>query len=69
MIRRAMAILLIAGGALGTQGTALGWSGEAVAVSFINASTPTRCAEEDNIHVKLLGPGVGTFRILSLIHI
>ena len=35
----------------------------AVAVDFVNASRPTRCAEEDNVYVKLLGPGVTSFRI------
>ncbi len=36
---------------------------ESVAVDFVNASRPTRCAEEDNVYVKLLGPGVGAWRI------
>ena len=34
-----------------------------VAVEFVNASRTTRCAEEDNVYVKLLGPGVTRFRI------
>ena len=35
----------------------------AVAVDFVNASRATRCAEEDNVYVKLLGPGVTSFRV------
>jgi hypothetical protein len=35
----------------------------AVAVEFVNASKPTRCAEEDNIYVKVLGAGITAFRI------
>ena len=30
----------------------------AVAVDFVNASRTTRCAEEDNVYVKILGAGV-----------
>ena len=35
----------------------------AVAVDFVNASKPTRCAEEDNVYVKVMGPGISAFRI------
>ena len=63
MIRRALAIFLLAAGAAGNLACARAWAGEPVAVSVVNASRPTRCAEEDNIHVKLLGPGVGRFVI------
>src|SRR6185436_8759272 len=28
-----------------------------------NASRPTRCAEEDNVYVKLVAPGVTSFRV------
>ena len=35
----------------------------AVAVDFVNASKPTRCAEEDNVYVKVLGAGITAFRI------
>ena len=35
----------------------------AVAVEFVNASRVTRCAEEDNVYVKLLGPRVTSFRV------
>jgi hypothetical protein len=34
-----------------------------VAVDFVNASRATRCSEEDNVYVKLLGSGVTSFRI------
>ena len=37
----------------------------AVAVDFVNASRATRCAEEDNVYVKVLGPRVASFRILA----
>jgi len=63
MIRRALAIFLLAAGAAGNLACARVWAGEPVAVSVVNASRPTRCAEEDNVHVKLLGPGVGRFVI------
>ena len=35
----------------------------AVAVDFVNASRATRCAEEDNVTVKVLGNGIASFRI------
>lgn len=35
----------------------------AVAVDFVNASRATRCAEEDNVYVKVLGAGIAYFRI------
>lgn len=35
----------------------------AVAVEFVNVSRATRCAEEDNVNVKLLGDGIASFRI------
>ena len=34
-----------------------------VAVDIVNASRATRCAEEDNVYVKLLAAGVTSFRI------
>jgi hypothetical protein len=34
-----------------------------VAVDVVNASRPTRCAEEDNVYVKLIGDGIAGFRI------
>jgi hypothetical protein len=36
---------------------------EPVAVDFLNASYATRCAEEDNVYVKLQAAGVTSFRI------
>ncbi len=38
-------------------------AGAAVAVDFVNASRPTRCAEEDNVYVKLQGGQIAAFRI------
>jgi hypothetical protein len=35
----------------------------AVSVNFVNASKATRCAEEDNVYVKLLGADVTSFRL------
>ena len=35
----------------------------ATSVDFVNASRPTRCAEEDNVYVKLEGPDISAFRI------
>jgi len=44
-----------------------GWSGwvaaAPLAVDFANASRVTRCAEEDNVYVKLSAPAVDSFRI------
>ncbi len=34
-----------------------------VSVEFINASRPVRCAEEDNVYVKIAGHGITSFRI------
>jgi hypothetical protein len=52
----ALACLLasVAGAARGQQ---------PVTIDAINASRPTRCAEEDNVYVKLRSPLVRTFRI------
>ena len=35
----------------------------ATSVDFVNDSRPTRCAEEDNVYVKLTGPAISRFRI------
>ena len=35
----------------------------AMRVQFIDASKPTRCAEEDNVYVKLEGAGVRSFSL------
>ena len=44
-------------------GFALHCAAAAIPVDFVNASRATRCAEEDNVYVKLLGPRVAAFRI------
>jgi hypothetical protein len=36
---------------------------EPVAVELVNASHPTRCAEEDNVYVKLVGADITGFRL------
>lgn len=36
-----------------------------VQAEFINASQPTRCAEEDNVYVKVVGKGISAFRIVA----
>lgn len=38
-------------------------AGAPVPVDVIDASRPTRCAEEDNVYVKLQAPGITAFRI------
>jgi hypothetical protein len=41
-----------------------GWVAAApVAVDFVNASRATRCAEEDNVYVKVQAAGIASFRI------
>ena len=57
MKRTALAALLCLAGLVAHCAAA------AVAVDFVNASRPTRCAEEDNIYVKLMAPGVTSFRV------
>ncbi|HYF58651.1 MAG TPA: hypothetical protein VEA81_06810 [Burkholderiaceae bacterium] len=59
MIRGARAALLalalpVAAGAAGP-----------VPVDFVDASRPTRCAEEDNVYVRIEGPDVSSFRIVA----
>jgi hypothetical protein len=56
-----MRVLLAVGACLGAVPVLA--AGAAVAVDFVNASRPTRCAEEDNVYVKLLGNGIAAFRI------
>jgi hypothetical protein len=38
-------------------------SSVATSVDFVNASRPTRCAEEDNVYVTLAGPEINAFRV------
>jgi len=59
--RRAMAGLALAA----LAGTALPGAAEPLAVDFVNASVVTRCAEEDNVYVKLEAPAIGAFRIVA----
>jgi hypothetical protein len=58
-MRRAVAIALLV---LAVGGC---WQCDAarVPVEFVNASRATRCAEEDNVYVKVLAAGVASFRI------
>lgn len=48
-----------------TLDSATASAAEEVAIDFINASVPTRCAEEDNVYVKLQETGIHTFRITA----
>lgn len=57
MKRTALAVLVCLAGLVAQCAAA------AVAVDFVNASRATRCAEEDNVYVKLLGSGITSFRI------
>ena len=56
MKRALLALLCLAG-------LAAHCAAAAVAVNFVNASRATRCAEEDNVYIKLLGAAVTSFRI------
>jgi len=56
---RALALLLCLAGSVAPCAAA------AVAVDFVNASRATRCAEEDNVYVKVMGSGVTSFRIVA----
>jgi hypothetical protein len=60
-LRPAAALLALAL-ALGAAASA---AAKQVAVDFVNASTATRCAEEDNVYVKVQGPGIASFRIVA----
>jgi hypothetical protein len=46
-------------------GLALCGGAAAAPVGVENASRPTRCAEEDNVYVKLAEPGIAGFRIVA----
>ncbi len=58
-----------AGPDAGTAGPDAGMArvdaGATAAVAFVDASRPTRCAEEDNVHVQLIGEGITRFRIVA----
>lgn len=62
--RMLAAALLAAGMAAGCAPGAHG-PGGALHAEFTNASQPTRCAEEDNVYVKVSGQGIGAFRIVA----
>ena len=57
-----MVALALAACAFAVASAALG-AGSPVAVDFVDAGRPTRCAEEDNVYVQLRAPGVAAFRI------
>jgi hypothetical protein len=50
---------------LSTSGCALPGPSALVEAQFVDASLPTRCAEEDNVHVPLLGDAIASFRIAA----
>ncbi len=65
----ALSIALLAAGCastsptLFTTGATTGANLVATSVDFVNDSRPTRCAEEDNVYVKLTGTAISRFRI------
>ena len=61
----ALSMALLAAGCAAISGTSSTTVAASVATSvdFVNDSRPTRCAEEDNVYVKLTGPAISTFRI------
>jgi hypothetical protein len=52
-------LLLVACGPVAAQSA----PAEPVAVEMVNASRPTRCAEEDNVYVKFVGADIRGFRL------
>lgn len=59
-----LATLLVAGPGLpGAPGTAVA---DGVAVRVEGASRPTRCQEEDNVYVKLIGASIARFRVVAV---
>jgi hypothetical protein len=68
-MRKILACLLAATALAGTVGcTVIDPARRAtmpVQAEFINASQPTRCAEEDNVYVKVAGTGIAGFRIVA----
>ena len=57
----ALSMLLLASGCAAISATTL--TPVATLVDFVHASRSTRCAEEDNVYVKLSGPDISAFRI------
>jgi hypothetical protein len=60
-LARALALVALIAGA----GCAVRGAPAPVEVEFVDASRPTRCAEEDNIHVPMRGEGIAAFRIVA----
>lgn len=61
----AVAMLVVLGAAgCAAPGSRDGSAAGAV-VEFVNASQPTKCAEEDNVYIKVIGPGVSSFRLVA----
>jgi hypothetical protein len=56
----ALSLVLLAAGCASTSATS------AISVDFVNDSRPTRCAEEDNVYVKLIGPAISAFSIRAV---
>ncbi len=66
MIVRATTTLLVAAlAAVLSAGCVSIPPGQPVAVEFVDASHPTRCAEEDNVDVPLNGDRIASFRIVA----
>ena len=61
----AATVLAVAGTAGCASVGPAGHAGGGVEVQFVNASQPTRCAEEDNVYVKVTGTGVVSFRLVA----
>lgn len=58
-----MSLLATGCAAISTAPPATVTTSAATTVDFVNDSQPTRCAEEDNVYVKLAGPDISAFRI------
>jgi len=60
------AAVLAAAGVSGCASTGPAAQGAgAVQVEFVNASQSTRCAEEDNVYVKVAGSNIAAFRLVA----
>ena len=56
----ALSVILLAAGCASISAT------PSISVDFVNDSRPTRCAEEDNVYVKLTGPAISAFSIRAV---
>lgn len=66
-MRRAAVTFVLAVAILSPSGPATSQvEGPPVAVTLLDVSVPTRCAEEDNVDLRLQGTGVRTVRILAV---